>query len=86
MSVLALDLIDGDVECPIGPLAHCQGFIDAELGCGHRLALRQRRQVEAKLLPVGSRLQEVSLLFHCGERRRIRDDLATERFVRGASV
>lgn len=57
VSVLSLDLIDRDVECPVGPLAHGQGFIDAELGRRHRLALGERRQVKAELLPVGSRLQ-----------------------------
>lgn len=74
MSVLSLDLIDGDVECPVGTLAHRQGFIDAELGRCHRLALREGRQVEAKLLPVGSRLQQVPLLFHCREERRRRSE------------
>lgn len=81
VSVLPLDLIDGDVECAVGPLAHRQGFIDAELGCCHRLALREGRQVKAKLLPVGSRLQQVSLLFHCGEQRRNSDDPATFKII-----
>lgn len=56
VSVLSLYLIDRDVESPVGPLAHRQGFIDAELGRCHRLALREGRQVEAELLPVGPRL------------------------------
>lgn len=67
VSVLSLDLVDGDVQRPVGPLAHRQGLIDAELCRCHRLTLREGCQVEAKLLPVGAGLQEVTLLFHCIE-------------------
>lgn len=67
VSVLSLDLVDGDVQRPVGPLAHRQGLIDAELCRRHRLTLREGRQVKAKLLPVGPGLQEVALLFHCTE-------------------
>lgn len=65
MSVISLDLIDGDVQGPVGPLAHRQGLIDPKLSGCHRLTLRERRQVETKLLPVRTRLQEVALLLHC---------------------
>lgn len=68
VSVISLDLVDGDVQGSVGPLAHRQGLIDPKLcGC-HRLALRERRQVETKLLPVRTRLQEVALLLHCRDR------------------
>lgn len=72
MSVLSLDLVDGDVQRSVGPLAHRQGLIDPELCCRHRLPLREGRQIETKLLPVRTRLQEVTLLLHCREERRIR--------------
>lgn len=65
MSVLPLDLVNGDVQCSVGPLAHRQGLVDPELSRSHCLTLRQRCQVETKLLPVGTRLQEVPLLLHC---------------------
>lgn len=68
MSVLSLDLVDGDVQGSVGPLAHRQGLIDAKLCCSHRLALREGGQIETKLLPVWTRLQEVALLLHCRER------------------
>lgn len=65
VSVISLDLVDGDVQGSVGPLAHRQGLIDPKLcGC-HCLTLRERRQVETKLLPVRTRLQEVTLLLHC---------------------
>lgn len=72
MSVLSLDLIDGDVQCSVGPLAHRQGLIDPKLCRRHRLTLRERSQVETKLLPVWTRLQEVTLLLHCREGRKQR--------------
>lgn len=65
VSVLSLDLVDGDVQCPVGPLAQRQGFIDTKLCCRHGLTLGERRQVKSKLLPVRTRLQEVALLLHC---------------------
>lgn len=67
MSVLSLDLVDGDVQCSVGPLAHRQSLVDPELCRRHRLTLREGRQVETKLLPVWTRLQEVTLLLHCRE-------------------
>lgn len=68
MSVLSLDLVDGDVQGSVGPLAHRQRLIDPKLCRRHRLALREGGQVETKLLPVRTRLQEVALLLHCRER------------------
>lgn len=71
MSVLSLDLVDRDVQRSVGPLAHRQGLVDPELGRRHRLSLREGRQVETELLPVRTRLQEVALLLHCREERRV---------------
>ena len=65
VSVLSLDLVHRDVQRPIRPLTHRQGFIDTELCSCHRLPLREGGEVEAELLPVGPRLQEVPLLLHC---------------------
>lgn len=64
MSVLLVDLINGDVKCSISPLAHGQGLINPELCCRHRITLREGCQVEPKLLPIRTRLQEVTLLLH----------------------
>lgn len=72
MSVVSLDLVHGDVEGAVGPLAHGLGLVDAELRGGHRLPLRERSQVEAELLPVGPRLQQVPLLLHWRRKRRRR--------------
>lgn len=82
MSVLSLDLVDGDVQGAVGPLAHGQGLIDAKFCCCHRLALREGRQVEAKLLPVGPGLQQVALLLHW-RRRREREERICEHCKRG---
>lgn len=62
--VVPLYLIDGDVQCAVGPLSHREGLIDPKLCCSHSLALRQRRQVKAELFPVWSWLQQIPLLLH----------------------
>lgn len=64
VSVLLVDLINRDVKSSISPLAHRQGLINPELCRCHRLTLREGRQVEPKLLPIWTRLQEVALLLH----------------------
>jgi len=72
VSVVSLDLVHGDVEGAVGPLAHGLGLVDAELCGGHRLPLRERSQVEAELLPVGPRLQQVPLLLHWRRRKQLK--------------
>lgn len=67
MSVLSFDLIDGDVQRTVCPLADRQGLIDTKLRGCHRLTLREGSQVKTKLLPVRTGLQEVALLLHCRE-------------------
>ena len=64
MSVVSLDLVDGDMEGAVSPLAHRQGLVDTELCGGHRLPLREGGEVEAELLPVGPGLQQIPLLLH----------------------
>lgn len=69
VSVLSLDLVDGDVQRSVCPLAQRQGLIDTKLCRCHCLTLREGSQVEAELLPVWTGLQEVTLLLHCNERQ-----------------
>ena len=64
MFVLPLDLVDGDVQGAVGPLAHGQGLINAELCSRDRLPLGEGRQVKTELLPVRPWLQQVPLLLH----------------------
>lgn len=64
VSVLLLYDVDRDVQRPVHPLTHRQGFVDSKLCRRHRFPLGERSEVEAKLLPVGPRLQEVTLLLH----------------------
>lgn len=66
--VFSFDLVDRDVQRPVRSLADGQRLVDPKLCRRHRLTLRQRRQVEAKLLPVRTRLQQVALLLHYKER------------------
>lgn len=66
--IISLDLVDRDVQGSVCPLAHRQRLVDPKLRCSDRLTLREGRQVEAKLLPVWTRLQEVALLLHCTDR------------------
>ncbi len=57
--------------------AHGKSFIDAKLSSGDRLSLRKRSEIEAELLPVRPRLQQILLLLHCGKRQRPERELKT---------
>ncbi len=56
---------------------HGKSFIDAKLSSGDRLSLRKRSEIEAELLPVRPRLQQILLLLHCGKRQRPERELKT---------
>lgn len=64
MFVLPLDLVDGDVQAAVGPLAHGQGLINAKFRSCDRFPLGEGRQVKTELLPVRPWLQQVPLLLH----------------------
>ncbi len=63
---------------------HGKSFIDAKLSSGDRLSLRKRSEIEAELLPVRPRLQQILLLLHCGKRQR--PERIKNNYHRGAYV
>lgn len=60
--VLSLDLVDRNVQRVVGPRAHGQGLVDAELRRRHRLPLWEGFEVEAELLPVRTWLEQAPLV------------------------
>lgn len=82
---LPLDFIDRDMEGAVCTPTHSKSFIDAKLRSGDCLSLRKRSEIEAELLPVRPRLQQILLLLHCGQRQRPEREL-NNNYHRGAYV
>lgn len=80
MSFLPLDFIDRYMEGAVCTPTHGKSFIDAKLSRGDRLSLRKRSKIEAELLPVRPRLEQILFLLHCVQRDRERE-LKTTRGV-----
>lgn len=75
MSFLPLDFIDRYMEGAVRTPTHGKSFIDAKLSSGDRLSLRKRSEIEAELLPVRPRLEQILLLLHCVQREGIKIQL-----------
>lgn len=68
--VLALDLVDGNVQRVVGPRAHGQGLVDAKLCRCHRLTLWEGFEVKAELLPVRTWLKQAPLMLLWKDRKK----------------
>lgn len=70
VSFLPLDFIDRDMKGAVCTPTHGKSFIDPKLCGGDRLSLRKRSEIEAELLPVRPRLEQILLLLHCVHKDR----------------